>query len=72
MPLPEIPELASIDENNLDYSIALIIDGTVYQVLNTDGNSAAQFMSQPVFVQVDKTEVAIGDKYDATTGAFTK
>jgi hypothetical protein len=72
MPLPEIPELTSIDENNLDYSIALIINGTVYQVLNTDGNSAAQFMAQPTFVQVDKTEVAIGDKYDAETGTFTK
>lgn len=72
MSLPTIPELTSIDNNNLDYSIALIINGVVYQVLNTDGASAAQFMAQPTFVQVDKSEVAIGDNYDATTGTFSK
>lgn len=72
MPLPEIPALTSIDENNLNYSIALIVDGSVYQVLNTDGSSAAQFMAQPTFIQVDRTEVSIGDKYDAKTGTFSK
>jgi hypothetical protein len=72
MPLPEIPSLNDIDEHNLDYSIALIINGVVYQVLNTDGASAAQFIAQPTFVQVDKSEVVVGDKYDATTGTFSK
>lgn len=72
MSLPEVPPLNNMSTDNLNYSIALIIDGTVYQVLNTDGASAAQFLAQPTFVQVDKNLVAIGDTYNAVTGEFTK
>ena len=72
MSLPEIPPLNSMSTDNLNYSIALVIDNTVYQVLNTDAVSAAQFVAQPTFVQVDKELVAIGDTYNPETGEFTK
>ena len=36
------------------YRIALIIDGTVYQVLIMEAPEAAKYLSNPVFVQVPK------------------
>lgn len=55
MKLPEVPELStSIDQKitYYPYNIAMIIDNVVYQVFNVGDQEAAQFMSQPLFVQV--------------------
>ncbi|MFM5968478.1 MAG: hypothetical protein ACKOQ8_05535 [Micrococcales bacterium] len=73
MSLPEIPQLTVLGEGaEALYSVAVVIEGRVYQVISTDGQSAAQFLAQPTFVHVDKNAVAPGDVYDATTGTFSK
>lgn len=73
MALPEIPELSVLgDGSEASFSVAVIIDNRVYQVISTDGQSAAQFLSQPTFVQVDKTQVGPGDIYDPATSTFSK
>lgn len=59
-----IPELVSPALTMHPYDIALIIDDTVFQVLNVDGQAAAQFMAQPTFVRVTSSDnVKIGWKY---------
>lgn len=73
MALPEIPELSVLGNGSeATFSVAVVIDNIVYSVISTDGQSAAQFLSQPTFVQVDKSAVGPGDVYDPTTGAFSK
>jgi len=72
MALPPIPELSVLGTNTeATFSIAVIIDNTVYQVIATDGQSAAQFLAQPTFVQVDRNAVMPGATYNAETGEFT-
>jgi hypothetical protein len=72
MALPSIPELSVLGvASEAVFSIAVIIDGTVYQVISTDGQSAAQFLAQPTFVQVDRDAVMPGAAYNAETGEFT-
>lgn len=62
--IEDIPELVPPTNVLYPYDIALVIDGTVFQVLNVDGQSAAQFMSQPTFVRVTPTNFAkVGWKY---------
>jgi hypothetical protein len=68
--LPEVPELVPPAPESialLPYNIALIVDGIVYQVLNVDGPSAAQYLSQPTFVQVGPSEARVGWNYDGST-----
>lgn len=73
MTLPEIPALTVLGEGaEALFSVAVVIEGRVYQIISTDGQSAAQFLAQPTFVQVDKNTVAPGDLYDATTATFSK
>jgi hypothetical protein len=73
MSLPEVPPLANIaPPEGLIYDLAVIIDNTVYQIIGTDGQSAAQFLSQPTFVQVDKTQVEPGYLYNPETQEFIK
>lgn len=73
MTLPAIPELSVLGNGSeAIFSVAVVIDNRVYQVISTDGQSAAQFLSQPTFVQVDKSAVAPGDVYDPETGTFSK
>ncbi len=62
----EIPELVrpKVEIAPNPYDIALIIDGIVFQVMNVDGQSAAQFMAQPTFVRVGKDDnVKVGWRY---------
>lgn len=76
MSLPAVPNLEPITppdpEAELNYSLAVIKDGIVYQVMNTDGQTAALFLSNPTFVQVDKEIVSIGHSYDSVSGTFSK
>ena len=59
-----IPELVQPSVTLYPYDIALIIDDTVFQVLNVDGQAAAQFMAQPRFVRVTSSDnVKIGWKH---------
>lgn len=71
--LPNIPELITpvVHNGSLDYSIAVLVDNVVYQVLNTDGQGAALFLSNPTFVQVNKDDIAIGQVYDPATNTFS-
>lgn len=74
MTLPQVPQILSPDlslADELKYSLAIIIDNVVYSVINTDGQSAARFLAQPTFVQVDKNLVSDGDIYDPATGTFS-
>jgi hypothetical protein len=74
MTLPQVPEMQTPFDQAVDemkYSLAVIIDNTVYFVINTDGQSAARFLAQPTFVQVDKNLVSEGDIYDPVTGTFS-
>ena len=72
--LPTPPALVTpvvYNAGNTDYSLALIIDNIVYQVLSTDGQGAAMFLANPTFVQVDKTQVSLGEVYDPATNTFS-
>lgn len=67
--LPEVPELIPPAMENiavLPYNVAMIIDGVVYQILNVDGASAAQYLAQPTFLQIGLNEARIGWTYDGT------
>lgn len=65
-PLPDLPELVvpQIEIAPHPYDIALVINDTVFQIMNVDGQSAAQFMAQPKFVRVTANDfVKVGWKY---------
>lgn len=72
--LPTVPELAPIiPEMNAvyPYNIALIIDNVVYSTFNVEGQQAAQFLSQPKFVQFDNFDARIGWIYNEADGTFS-
>lgn len=72
--LPEVPGLvapAVQEVASQPYDIAIIIDNVVYQVINTDGQFAAQLLAQPTFVQVSVAEAKVGWIYDPATGKFS-
>jgi hypothetical protein len=74
MALPQVPEIMTPVDRTAEeskYNLAVIIDNTVYAILGTDGQSAARFLAQPTFVQVDKNLVTEGDIYDPATGTFS-
>lgn len=74
MTLPQVPEVLTPTDYataEANYSLAVILDNIVYAVINTDGQSAARFLAQPTFVQVDKNLVTDGDIYDPATGTFS-
>ncbi len=74
MTLPQVPEVLTPGDRAVEeakYSLAVILDNVVYAILNTDGQSAARFLAQPTFVQVDKNLVTDGDIYDPVTGTFS-
>jgi hypothetical protein len=65
MELPEVPELVAPAPEHVpayDYNIAMLIDNVVYQVMNVDSQQAAQFMSQPTFIQVG-SDAKVGWQY---------
>lgn len=72
--LPQVPELETPiaqELANQPFDIAIIIDDTVYQVINTDGQFAAQLLSQPKFVQVSPTEAKVGWIYNELDNTFS-
>lgn len=74
MTLPQVPEIldpTAFAADEAKYSLAVIIDNVVYAIINTDGQSAARFLAQPTFVQVDKNVVSDGHIYDPVTGTFS-
>jgi hypothetical protein len=75
MSLPEIPALVPVaieEEINMDYSLAIVYDNTVYQIMHSDGQTAALMLSNPTFIQVDRDEVEVGHVYDSKTKTFSK
>jgi hypothetical protein len=69
MSLEPVPPLQTPSGPREPYFIAVVIDGIVHELINVDGNSAARFLAQPTFVQVDQTTCGIGWSYNGT--AFT-
>jgi hypothetical protein len=64
--LPGVPELErpKHEVSAYPYDIALIIDDVIFQIMNVDGQHAAQFLSQPKFVRILPGDFAkIGWKY---------
>jgi len=64
--LPEVPDLIEprYEVALFPYDVALIIDGTIFQIMNLDGQQAAQYLSQPKFIRVLPGDfVKIGWKY---------
>lgn len=62
----ELPELIvpKVELAQFPFDIAVIIDGVVFQIMNVDGQTAAQFMAQPKFVRITKdNSVKVGWKY---------
>ena len=64
--LPEIPSLnypAVEQMPNHEFDVAMVINGIVFQIINMDGNTAAQYLSNPTFVQVVPGQAKIGWTY---------
>lgn len=73
--LPQIPslEVPAVQEvRSQPFDIAVIIDNVVYQVINTDGQFAAQLLAQPKFVQVLPSEAKVGWIYNESDNTFTQ
>jgi len=61
--LPEVPSLTYPVVEQIptyEFDVAMIIDDTVFQIINMDGPTAAQYLSSPSFVQVAHGEVKVG------------
>jgi hypothetical protein len=54
------------------FNVALVIDDFVYNVINCNGEQAAQYLAQPLFVQVAEDETKVGWKYEKETGKFIR
>jgi hypothetical protein len=68
--LPEIPSLnyPVVEQTpNHEFDVAMIIDGIVFQIINMDGNTAAQYLSNPTFVQILPGHAKIGWVYQDGT-----
>ena len=64
--LPEIPSLnypTAEQTPNHEFDIAMVINGIVFQIINMDGNAAAQYLSNPTFVQILPGRAKIGWVY---------
>ena len=69
--LTPVPTLETPIPSVNDYTLAVVKDGIVYEVMNVDGQQAALLLSGPSFVQISRGEAFSGDSYDAVTGTFT-
>jgi hypothetical protein len=67
MALEPVPPLETPVGPREPYFIAAIIDGVVHDIMNVDGRSAARFLAQPTYVQVEQTTCNIGWTYDGTS-----
>jgi hypothetical protein len=60
----ELPELEKPFPRQISpFTVAMVIDGIVYQVLNLDGQTAAQYLSDPEFIQINYGDAEIGWEY---------
>ena len=71
LPLPELEPVLNLPALLHDYFLAVVHEGTVYQTLNVDGQTAALYTSQPKFIQISQGEAQIGYAYDEETGTFS-
>jgi hypothetical protein len=72
MSLEPVPELnTAFPQYTEKYFVAMIIDNVVYEVINVNGQSAAKFMRQPSFVQINVGDAVVGSVYNPETGTFT-
>ena len=70
----DLPEIVKTfpEPERLPFDIAMLIDNVVYQVLNVDGQSAAQYLSQPTYIRVKNEETRVGWKYNPETKTFSR
>jgi hypothetical protein len=70
LPVPplEKPEVAHLPIH--PYHIAMVINNVVYDVLSVESKQAAQYLSQPKFIQISHREAEIGWLYDENTETF--
>lgn len=66
---PSTPVEALSSENQ--YHIAVVIDGVVYQILQTNGKNAAIFLANPTFIQINQGDAQMGYTYNPTDGTFS-
>jgi hypothetical protein len=61
----EIPELEKPFARPISpFTVAMVIDGTVYQIFNLDGQQAAQYLSDPKFIQISYGDAEVGWEYN--------
>jgi len=62
----ELPEIVKPypEPERQPFDVAMLIDNIVYQVLNIDGQTAAQYLSQPTYVRIKDGEAKNGWKYN--------
>lgn len=73
--LEEVPELRvppNPGPEKLPFDIAMVINNCVYQVLNVDGDHAAQLLSQPTYIRFKNEEAKLGWRYDPETETFSR
>ena len=68
--IPPLEEPVVLVYENFPYDIALLIDNVVYQTMNVPGDVAAQYLSQPKFVQYVNNAAHVGWTYDEETDTF--
>jgi len=73
--LPSVPPLEPIGANPAQiatqpYFVAVLVDDVAQQVMNLDGQTAALFLSQPKFIQCDKSVVP-GMVYNQNAGTWS-
>lgn len=72
MTLEPVPELIPVNpQYTQPYFVAMIIDNKVYEILNVSGQSAARFLANPTFVQINNGDALVGSDYDPQTNTFT-
>jgi hypothetical protein len=70
MTIETVPPLEAPLASREPFWIAMIIDGVVYEVMNVKGESAARFLAQPTFVQIEPGQAQTGYTYDGTSFAL--
>jgi hypothetical protein len=70
----EVPEIVKPfpEPERLPFDVVMLIDNIVYQVLNVDGQTAAQYLSQPTYMRIKNGEAKTGWRYNPETKTFTR
>jgi hypothetical protein len=67
--VPPVTPLANQAVATQPYYVAILLNDTVQQTMNVDGQLAALLLSNPTFVQCDKT-ITAGMVYNQNSGSW--